>query len=126
MRRSLNSDEFASLASPRARLEVPLDAVDAYIFTIDGVLQGSKLIGCLLAGECMLIRAKNEREAQDLANAGLRDTLKLLHEEFAQRSDSRLVVVEGGGRRYREGGGEPLPKLPELRAMLWKAFEPKR
>lgn len=115
---------MASLASPRARLEIAIDAVDAYLFSIDGVLQGGKVTGCLLAGECMLIRAKSEREALDLANAGLRETVKLLHEEYETRSireGSPLVVVEAGGRRNRPSA-EPLKHMPELRAMIEKAL----
>lgn len=105
-----------------------LDSVDAFIFTIDGVLQGSKVTGALLAGEVMLIRAKSGREAQELANAGLRETVSLLHQEYltrGARKESPTIIVETGGRRGRPSAGEPLKTLPELRDMLRKAFEPK-
>ncbi len=120
-RRSLNADELASMASPRARLEVPLDAVDAYVFTIDGVLQGEKLTGALLGGECMLIRANTASEALELANAGLRETVRLLHEEYetrGQRDNELFMTVDAGGRRMKPSEGEPLKHMPELRGMI--------
>lgn len=122
----LDSDKLASLVSPRARLEFDLDAVDAFVFTVDGVLQGKKVVGALLAGECILVRAKSAREAQELANAGLRDTIKLLHEEYAtrdHRGNAELLSVEAGGRRNRPSPGEPLAHMPKLQEMLRNAFK---
>lgn len=126
-RMQLDSDQLVNLASPRARMEVKLDAVDAYIFTVDGVLQGKKIEGAMFAGEVMLIRAKDERSAQEMANAGVRETVKLLHEEYETRHlrDSQIIAVDAAGRRARPSEGEPLAKLPELRQMLRNAFEKK-
>jgi hypothetical protein len=118
----LNADQLCSLISPRARLERAFPALQAYFFTIDGVLNGSKVTGAMFAGECMLVLAFSERSAQEQANAGLRETVKLLEEEYRHRdilgtgATGAGLSVEGGGRKHDE---RPLfGKAAEQRAKL--------
>lgn len=122
----LNADQLASLVAPRARLEQFFEKLNAYFFTIDGVLNGKKVRGALFAGECMLVFAVGERQAQEQANAGLRATIELLHEEFNTRSQRELeeagmtaqgMEIESGGRK----GGHPErpPQVsPKLNAIM--------
>jgi hypothetical protein len=123
-RKILNADELAALISPRARHEVSYDKFGAHFFTIDGVLNGKKIQGAMFAGECALIYAVGPKSAQELANAGLRSTIELIHEEYETRS-ARLSPVEAGivqdiaGRRGQGSKpGQELAKLPKLKAMM--------
>lgn len=122
----LNADQLASLVSPRARLEQRFEKLNAYFFTIDGVLNGKKVQGALFAGECMLVFAVGERAAQEQANAGLRATVELVHEEFNTRNQRELeeagltskgVEIEAGGRKG--GSPERPPQVsPKLNAIM--------
>lgn len=131
-RKVLNADELAGLIAPRARLEQHFDGLNAYFFTIDGMLNGRKITGALFAGECMLVYALSERGAQEQANAGLRATIDLLHEEFDTRNQRLLAdagAIEAGlerdarGRRAAPSApGQELQRLPKLKAMLASAI----
>ena len=123
-RKILNADELAALISPRARHEVSYDKFGAHFFTIDGVLNGKKIQGAMFAGEAMLVFAVGPQSAQELANAGLRRTIELLHEEYETR-ETRLSPLEAGmvqditGRRGKASApGQELAKLPKLKAMM--------
>jgi len=120
-REILTADQLVSLISPRARFECDFPDLNAYFFTIDGVLNGRKIAGAMFAGECILIFEDNYMKAADLANRGLRETVKLLHEEYETR-DLRLSPVAAGlamdatGRKAKPG--DQLQKLPKLRRLL--------
>jgi hypothetical protein len=106
----LNADMLASLVAPRANFETDfpntIDGKRAFFFTVDGVLNGKKVHGALFAGECILVFAENFLLAQQLANQGLRDTVRLLHEEYEARGTE--IEIESGGRRTVEGAEERL------------------
>jgi hypothetical protein len=122
----LNADQLASLIAPRAHYECDFSGVKrgekvAYFFTVDGVLNGRKIVGAMFAGEVALVFAANFLQAQELANQGLRATIDLLHKEYATRPFRLSPVAEGlaqdaAGRRGRPG--DNLQKLPKLRALL--------
>lgn len=121
----LNADQLCSLVAPRARLERSFDRLSAYFFTIDGVLNGSKVTGALFAGECMLVFALSERSAQERANAGLRQTVELLQEEYRYRdilgtgATGKGLDVGSGGRRARPSeAGRELAANPRLKAII--------
>lgn len=122
----LNADQLASLIAPRARLEKNFEKLNAYFFTIDGVLNGKKVQGALFAGECMLVFATTERHAQEQANAGLRATIELIHEEFDTRSQRELeaqgmtakgLAVDAGGRKGSHPD-KPPQVHPKLNAIM--------
>jgi hypothetical protein len=124
----LNSDQMASLVSPRARHEQSFDALMAHFFTIDGVLNNKKIEGAMFAGECMLVFAPTLAKAQEQANAGLRATVELLHEEFDTRNTRALIDAEASpmaaglevgadGRRARKDD-RPSTITPKHRAIM--------
>lgn len=129
---SLTADMIANMDALHARIESACDSLQAYFFTVDGVLFGKKIHGALFAGECILVYALSEAGAKDLANRGLRRTKELIIEEYETRN-TRLVGAmnegmvrdphgagEAGGRRVKRQTepGEALGKLPFLKAML--------
>jgi len=123
----LDADQLASLIAPRARHEDTFVKFEAHFFTIDGVLNGAKVRGALFAGEAILVFAPTLIAAQELANAGLRSTIELLHKEYETHSLQLddLSPTEAGlarevaGRRARPSapGGE-LRSFPKLRAVI--------
>lgn len=122
-RKVLTADELAVLVNPRPRLELHMSALGAFLFSIDGVLVGKKVRGCLFAGECMLVYGETEEKARKLAQDGLFDTIALLHEEYQTR-DQRLnqdvydgLQVDGGGRKGGRQEREP-QVAPKLKAMM--------
>lgn len=122
----LTADQLCSLIAPRARLEQSFDQLGAHFFTIDGVLNGSKITGAMFAGECILVFAISERAAQEQANAGLRQTVELLQEEYRYRdvlgtgaTGSGLESPNVGGRRARASEeGRELSGNPRLRDII--------
>lgn len=123
-RELLDADQLASLIAPRAHFEQEFARFGAYFFTVDGVLMGRKVVGAMFAGEVILVYADNFLQAQDLANRGLRETVRLLHEEYLTR-EFRLSPMEQGmaqdaaGRRGRSSEpGRELSGNPKLKAML--------
>ncbi len=122
-RKVLTADELATIANPRPRLEMHMPALMAFLFSIDGVLNGKKVQGCLFAGECMLVYGATEAQARDTAQHGLFDTINLLHEEYQTR-EQRLnpevydgLQVDGGGSKG--GRMERPPQVsPKLNAIM--------
>lgn len=119
----LSADQLATLVNPSVRLELHIPNAQAWLFSIDGVLMGKKVQGCLFAGECMLVHAFSQMQACTLAQDGLRTTIELLHEEYGTR-DERLnpdvydgLQVHGGGRKGGKMEREP-QVAPKLRAMM--------
>lgn len=133
-RRILHADELARMVSPRARLEQAFEKLNAYLYSIDGILDKQKIEGALFAGECMLVFAVSERRSQEQANEGLRYTIKLLAEEFETRGSRELAEIEAeespvkqglgidvGGRKMREG--RPVTEVyPKLNAIMEHIF----
>lgn len=124
-RRILSADQLANLIAPRGHFESEFPDLHAYFFTVDGVLNGRKIVGALFAGEVMLVFAPNFLIAQERANEGLRATKDLLYQEYETRKlrlADRTPMVQGlvaetGGRNAREGS-ETLQRNPYLKHML--------
>lgn len=125
----LSSDELASLVDARPRLEkevcLPGDAVRGehiFMFSIDGTLMGERYLGCLFAGEAMLVQAKDFPSALKTARDGLKDTIHLLHAERAQRSVVELanhgISIDTAGRRLNGAAPHGLARDPKMRAIL--------
>jgi hypothetical protein len=129
-RRILNADELYELKNARPRLEnvvsLPGDSRSAsrvYYFSIDGVLRGEAVGGCLFAGECMIVQERTEPRAVRLAKEGLAETIRLLREEY-ERSASVLdldpinagLASDVAGRKAKPGGD--LRTDQKLKAMI--------
>lgn len=125
----LDADDLAALVDARPRLEKEIRLPDdsrsgsrVYMFSIDGTLRGQREIGCLFAGEAILVQAKDFVTAFKIAKDGLADTIRLLHVEHAQRpvieSAGDGIVTDVGGRRVN--GNEPggLESDPKMRHFL--------
>ncbi len=127
-RENLNADMLAAMIAPRAHFEEEFNLPGekrAFFFTVDGVLNGRKVIGALFAAQCMLIFAANYLEACDLANRGLRSTIELMHEEYEKRlaneAAANSAIMRGlqrdaGGRRGQDG--DQLARLPKMKALM--------
>lgn len=121
----LNADQMASLVAPRAHFERQV-AVDAWFYTVSGVLNGTKIHGALFAGEIILVYAFSRREADDLANRGLRSTVEALFKEYDTRQlrgdDTPIMkglVQEALGSKMRPSApGAELASLPKLKAVM--------
>ena len=110
----LSADQLASLISPGVTCERELehDGEKSWFFTINGVLNGSKISGALFADSCILVHAPTQAKAKDLAQRGLRHTIDLLHEEYSTRTAREITkpqdLIVVGGRR----GEGVLPMTP--------------
>jgi hypothetical protein len=132
-RHVLSMDELAELKDTRPRLEkefaLPGDSRNrnkVFMFSIDGTLRGERLIGCLFAGECVLVQAENFEKALNIAKDGLRDTIELAI-EYWREDQGRLVYAKpmdaiqvdvGGGRAAANAKQPDLATDPKLKAML--------
>lgn len=119
----LDADMLHSLISPRAHLEVEIPHLGAYMYSIDGVLNGKKITGAVFAGECMLVFAPTESQAQEIANAGLRKTVELLEGEYRTRELRLSPTMQGlspdaAGRRAAEEQRPLQGRAAEQREML--------
>lgn len=126
-------DELAELKDARPRLEkefkLPGDSRGrsrVYMFSIDGTLKGVRLMGCLFAGECMVVQAESFQKAHGLAKEGLQETIGLAYQYWGE-NEGRLVYaapdagiqVEVGGGRHAANVGQPdLATDPKMKAML--------
>lgn len=119
-RRNLDPDELATLVNPLPRCEAQLSP-QAYLYSVDGSLNGVRLHGCLFNGELMLVYATSPGAAQDLATSGLRDTIAFLFDEYEVRVGN--TEHEGGGHRARPSEpGRELERLPQMREVLETEF----
>jgi hypothetical protein len=126
-RKVLTADELYRLLNPRPRLEkefrLPGAEGTVFMFSIDGMLDGAAMIGCLFAGECIMVQAKSFEAANRIAKAGLDDTVALLREEYEHRSvlvqpaANSGIITEASGARARESQGE-LHTDPKMKAMM--------
>jgi predicted RNase H-like HicB family nuclease len=130
----LNADELYRMADARPRFEKEIRRPNnsrhggkVFFFSIDGILDGAWMKGCLFADSCILTQANTFEEALKLAKSGLESTLELLDAEFEQRAAIEAaraattavgvgLTQDVGGKRAREGGG--LKSDPKLKAML--------
>ena len=131
----LTMDQLVEMKDLRPRMEkevrLPGDGRGArnriYFFSIDGMLRGNFLKGCLLAGECIMVQSDRGFEhALAQAKDGLHVTMDLAKEYFDELQRSVVVAspldhthlnVDVGGRRA--GHGQPdLATDPKLRAMI--------
>ena len=130
-RRVLNMDELAELKDVRPRLEkefrLPGDSRKrnkAFMFSIDGTLRGERVTGCLFAGECILVQATSFEKANNIAKAGLNDTVDLAIEYWRDSHGALLTPMEaikvevGGGRASSNPKQPDLATDPKLKAML--------
>lgn len=78
MAMNLSADDLRDLKEPHARLEEHRG--DQWVFSIDGMLRGKHVRGALFEGESMIVQAPTQRDAQTLADAGLRHTIHLAQE----------------------------------------------
>lgn len=126
-RKVLTSDELYRLLNPRPRFEkeMRLPGADGtvYFFSIDGMLDGAAMIGCLFAGECMMVQAKSFEEGLRFAKEGLDTTIALLREEYEQRPVVEVVknagvIAEVGGRHAANVDDVGLRSDPKMKAMM--------
>lgn len=131
-RRVLNMDELASLKDQRPRLEkeirLPGDRAKnrIYFFSIDGTLDGAHIIGCLFAGECIMVQTEKGFEAAlKIAKDGLAETIELAYTYWKESQGALLtpidagIKIEVGGGRHGSNPRQPdLATDPKLRAML--------
>lgn len=135
-RRILNMDELCAMTEvrPRFELEIKLPGDSrgqksaAFMFSIDGYLEGKALVGVLLGGECMLVQARGLKMAERIAREGLRDTVRFAKEEMENRSvievpgaaalASGLAVDVAGGRARPSEDGQLLKSDQLLRKIL--------
>lgn len=124
-RKVLNADELYRLQNARPRLEkefrLPGAEGTIFMFSIDGMLDGTAMIGCLFAGECMMVQAGSFESANAIAKRGLADTIELLREEYEHRSNvipvsNDGILTEIAGKKAREG--HELHTDPKMKAMM--------
>lgn len=76
-RRILSLQELCAMQAPRAAFERFFPEIHAYFYGIDGELDGKRVSGAMLAGNCMLIFAASRHAADELAQGGLEETIRL-------------------------------------------------
>lgn len=129
----LTMDQLAELTDERPRIEkeirLPGDSRQKnkiYFFSIDGTLRGNRLMGCLFAGECIMVQATSFDKALKLARDGLRETIELAV-QYWREEQGRLVyaspmeglqVEVGGGRHHDMPKELELATDPKLKAMI--------
>lgn len=133
----LTMDQLVEMNDLRPRLEkevrLPGDVRGTrnriYFFSVDGTLRGTRHIGCLLAGECIMVQSENGFEdALRQAKDGLHVTIELAREYFDELERSIVVAspldashlnFDVGGRRAGAQSGTPdLATDPKLKAMM--------
>jgi hypothetical protein len=93
-RRILNADELATLQERRLRLEKTIPKWKVYLFTLDGVLNGESVRGCLFAGQCIMVFGNTFREAHQLAYEGVETTILAMHEHYALQQELARSVLQ--------------------------------
>jgi hypothetical protein len=123
-RRVLNMDELAGLKDQRPRFEkelrLPGDKRGTknriYFFSIDGTLDGQHIIGCLFAGECIMVQTeKGFDNALKIAKDGLAETIELAYTYWKESQGALLTPIDAG-IKIEVGGGRAasMPKQPDL------------
>lgn len=96
------------------------DITRCWAFSIDGRLRGQRVDGALFAGECIVVQAHEQHQAEVLAKDGLDETIRLLREEYDARAKIDLnagVMTEVAGRKG-VGADGTLRTDPKLKRML--------
>ena len=122
-RRVLNADELVSMTERRPRLEAQFGRYHAYLFSIDGVLNGAAVTGAVFAGECMLTFAPTFERAYKLAADGLESTVEFLYQQALHDGVAPTILSQGlstdiGGRKAGAPNPDPLSRLPKLKSLL--------
>lgn len=85
LRQKLVADDLKRLQDPCVLFEHAWrdsDGAKCWAYTVGGWLDGARLAdGCTVAGEVILVHARDRREADYLASLGLQDTIDALHRE---------------------------------------------
>lgn len=128
----LDADQLARMKDLRPRLEkefhLPGDSRNrnkVWFFSVDGSLDGAYLRGCLFAGECITVQAKDFTAAFKLASDGLHDTLRFAREFYESQPklvtvgpmEAGLSVDVGGGRAAQLASGQSMADH-KLKAMI--------
>lgn len=93
-RKSLTADELASMKDRRIHTEKTYPKYGAYLFSLDGYLNGEFLRGCLFAGQCMLVFGRTYKEALKLAGEGVESTVDLLFQHYEVQSALSHTAIE--------------------------------
>lgn len=102
-RQSLVADDLLRLQEPCVLFEHAWrdsDGVKCWAYTIGGWLDGHLLTdGCTVAGEVILVHARDRKEADYLASLGLQDTIDALHgeQEAVAAANAALVRMAAVG-----------------------------
>jgi hypothetical protein len=91
-RSDISVEDLLRLDEPAVLFEMQFDDADGektWAYTVAGWLDGRNIAtadgGCLIGGQCILVSAKTRPEADEIASAGLADTIRLIAaEEFAK------------------------------------------
>lgn len=133
-RRILTADELYEMRNLKPRVEnelrLPDDAngraLPVFMFTIDGLLRGTMMRGCLFCGDCIIIQTATLERAEKLAKDGLQFTQQTLRDEYENRPALEVandpinsgIAVDGKGRNGRPVGDMPLRTDPKLKDMI--------
>ena len=106
-RRSLSMEELAQLDEPAVIYEhfhVDSDGAWVYVYTIGGFLngraiaiddRGAYLGGATVAGDVILVHAKDREEADAMASAGLEDTIEMIRSGLAATGLNAGIATHG-------------------------------
>ena len=108
-RRILTLQELCETKDARPHYEQFFPEIHAYFFSIDGILNGERLTGAMLAGHCMLVFAPTREAASEICTSGLLDTIKWTNEyagsddayldsQAAQAANAGIITSTGGNR----------------------------
>lgn len=115
-RQQLVADDLRRLSEPCVIFEHAWrdsDGEKCWAYTVGGWLDGHRLAdGCTVAGEVIIVHARDRKEADYLAGLGLQDTIDALHGEqdaiaYANDALVRLAAVgalERMALSQRQGG----------------------
>ncbi len=96
-RRALVADDLRRLMEPAVLFEhkhTDSDGVDAYIYTVAGLLDGEWLPeGCTVGGETILVHADSRADADAIAVLGLADTINALDGEAKLYIDAHAALA---------------------------------
>ena len=120
-RKILNADELVSMKNLRPRLEGEFPNLKQFMFSIDGTLNGTSIKGALFAGECILVRAQNFKDALKLAKEGLASTVELIFESYDDKPVTNVLADVNIETRERAG----LPLTPHQTELMRRVLADK-
>jgi hypothetical protein len=111
-RRILSMQQLADMDNPRPAFEQFFPKINAFFYSIEGRLGGEDVKGAMLAGNCMLIFAATRKQADEIAESGLTDTIHYANEyatlehlgfdpmqKIEERERNAGVYIDALGRR---------------------------